>query len=297
VAVPGSNAYAIEPGTATSVVLSGLEIRNYVPGNQHAAIATNQSATGWVLQNLQVHDNGNSSGGDGVNVGIGWQVLGGRYYNNRQAGLISGIGVGAVINGAEIDHNNFRDNSYLARNIDCGTEAGGFKWVSNNMTVVNSSVHDNACAGLWMDIHSQTATISNNRVYNNWDEGILIEISSGASITGNTVYGNGFRSFRGSCASLWVFGAGIMLSESADSVVANNTVSGNCNGITGAQENRPAPSTLQNDSFHDNTVSGPGGKFGVGSYPNISLAGRNITFANNSVSGGVTFCGLACNSL
>jgi parallel beta-helix repeat protein len=287
--------YAVQPATSTNVVLSGLEIRNYNPSYQQAAIMSNQSSTSWVLQNLQVHDNGNSSGGSAVAVGPSWQILGGRYYNNRQKGLTDALGPNATIDGAEIDHNNFTNDAYTAATVACDNDAGGFKWVVDNVTVKNSKIHDNACVGLWMDINSHNATITNNQVYNNWAEGIFVEISHGASITGNYVYGNGFRSFRGSCANIWMYGGGITINSSDTITVANNSVSGNCNGITATQENR-AGAVLQNIYVHDNTVSGPGGKTGAAAYP-VSIANlltRNIVFANNTSNNGMNLCLLSC---
>ncbi len=293
-----SRALAIEPGRSTNVLISGLEIRNYVPATQQGAIQPNQWATGWTLQNLQVHDNGTSAGGAGVNVGPGWKILGGRYYNNREQGLISALGHGAVVNGAEIDHNNFSNNAYTSRNNSCGNQAGGFKWIANNVTVTNSRVHDNACVGLWMDINSSGAVITNNQIYNNWDEGIFVEISHNVTITGNTVTGNGFKSFRAACANIWMYGGGITLAASDHVTVANNTVTGNCNGITATQESRPDgnPGLLQNISVHNNTVGGPGGKTGAAAWP-VNLANlptRNIAFTNNTITNGMRSCGLAC---
>jgi parallel beta-helix repeat protein len=293
-----TTAYAFEPGTATNVVLSQLEIRNYAPRYQMAAIMTNQSSSGWTLQDLQVHDNGNSTGGTGAAVGPGWQITGGRYYNNRQKGLTDAYGSGATIDGVEIDHNNFTDDAYTAATVNCADDAGGFKWVADNVTVKNSSVHDNACVGLWSDANTHGATITNNQVYDNWSEGIFIEISHDATVSGNNVHGNGFRSFRGSCANLWLYGGGITLAASDNVTVTGNTVAGNCNGITGTQENRPDgnPGLLENVNVQYNNVSGPGGKTGVGAYP-ISIANlalRNITFANNTASNGMNACGLLC---
>jgi len=286
--------YAFEPGSAKNVVLSQLEIRNYSPNYQMAAIMANQTSSGWTLQDLQVHDNGNRSGGAGVAVGPGWQITGGRYYNNRQKGLTSAYGSNATLDGVEIDHNNFTDDSYTAATVNCGDDAGGFKWVADNVTVKNSSVHDNACVGLWSDANTHGATITNNHVYNNWAEGI----SHDATVTGNTVYGNGFRSFRGACANLWLYGGGITLAASDNVTVADNTVTGNCNGITGTQENRPDgnPGLLQNVTVENNTIAGPGGKTGVAAWP-VSIANlstRNIVFTNNTVSNGMNACGLLC---
>jgi len=289
---------AIEPAHAKNVVLSALEIRNYAVGNQQAAIQTNPWASGWILQDLSVHDNGSSSGGAGVSVGPSWRINGGRYYNNRQSGMSNAVGNNSIVTGAEIDHNNYTNDSYTTRNVSCAFEAGGYKWAANNVAVVDSRIHDNACVGLWMDINSRGATLRNNRVYNNWDEGILIEISSGARISYNTVSGNGFKSFRASCsASIWLYGGGITLAASDHNVVAHNAVSGNCNGITGTQENRPDghPGLLEDNSIHDNIVSGPGGKTGVGAFPASDLASRNITFVNNSIdTNNMTYCSIYC---
>ena len=289
-----STQYAVQPATSTNVVLSGLEIRNYNPSYQMAAIMSNQSASGWVLQNLQVHDNGNSSGGAAVAVGPGWQILGGRYYNNRQKGLTDALGPNATISGAEIDHNNFTNDAYTAATVSCADDAGGFKWFADNVTVANSKIHDNACVGLWMDGNAHNATLTNNQVYNNWAEGIFIEISHTANITGNSAWGNGFKSFRGSCGNIWMYGGGITINSSDNVTVANNSVTGNCNGITATQENRSG-NLLQNIAVHDNTVSGAG-KTGAAAYP-VSIANlntRNIVFANNTSTGGMKMCGLGC---
>ena len=51
------------------------------------------SATGWTLDNLQVHDIGNgTTDGAGAELGVGWHVVGGRYFNTRQEGLTAGDG-------------------------------------------------------------------------------------------------------------------------------------------------------------------------------------------------------------
>jgi parallel beta-helix repeat protein len=290
--------YAVLPAKAKNVVLSRLEIRNYTVGNQHGAVMSNQWATGWTLRHLKVHSNGTRAGGAGANLGIGWKVLGGRYYNNRQEGLINSIGDNAVIDGAEIDHNNFTDNRHRKANVSCGYDAGGFKWIADNVTVKNSSVHHNACVGLWMDINARGATITNNHVYDNWDIGIFVEISTGAKILGNRVTGNGFRSFRGACRDLWLYGGGITVTASANIEIARNRLAGNCNGITATQENRPdgRPGILRTVKVHHNEVRGPGGKTGAGAYPRriADLEQRDITFRSNTTSGGMRFCNLNC---
>jgi hypothetical protein len=133
-------------------------------------------------------------------------------------------------------------------------------------------------------------------VYNNWAEGIFIEISHNTTISHNRVRGNGFRSFRGSCSRIWLYGAGITLASSDNATVTNNTVTGNCNGITGTQENRPDghPGLLQNISVRNNSVSGPGGKTGAGAFPKMNLGSRNISFAHNTAKNGMRSCGINC---
>ena len=54
-------------------------------------------------------------------------------------------GNNVTVNGVELDHNNFTDSTYTKRQTDCGYEAGGMKFIANDVTVKNSSIHDNAC--------------------------------------------------------------------------------------------------------------------------------------------------------
>ena len=294
-----STSYAIEAGSASNVTLSNLEIENYTLADQQGAIHVPQpsAATGWTLLDLQVHDNGSGNGGAGANLGNGWQVDGGRYYNNRQEGLGGQVGNSVVVNGVQIDHNNFTNDSYTTRNIDCGYEAGGMKWTSNNVTVENSNVHDNACKGLWTDINANGAVIKNNTVTNNWDEGIFIEISSDATITGNTVTGNGFKDTSGSCGHAWLFCRAASRSPRVrHSTVTGNTVSGNCNGITGVQQHRPDgnPGLLENDTITGNSIAGPGGSSGAATDDNADLGAAHLDFAGNTISNGMNFCNLSC---
>lgn len=300
--------YALTGGAA-NVTINGVEVRNYNPPNQQAAIEAYGS--GWTLLNLQVHDNGSvgsgekwngsgtpSGGGSGSKLGNAWKITGGRYYNNRQNGL-AGDGTGTTLDGVEVDHNNFTDASYSRRNIDCDFEAGGLKWVNDNLTIKNSSVHDNACRGIWADITGNNATITNNQVYNNWADGIMIEISSGAKISGNNVYGNGYKEWATApgiatqnCS--WMYGAGIFLSTSSNNEVWGNTVTNNCFGITGGEENRGTQyPTLTNNSIHDNVVSG-GGHSGMAAADGKNSAAMGNVWANNQFVNGATYCGFTC---
>jgi parallel beta-helix repeat protein len=295
-----STAHAIV-ATAPNVVLTSLTIQHYNNGNgsQDGAIhiadddGVKATASGWRLNALDVGFN--SAAGSGT--GNGWVFTGGRFHDNHQEGIGGAMGTGVTINNVEVDHNDFTDTSYTRRNWSCGDEAGGVKWVTNNMTVENSSIHDNACKGLWADLNGDNAVITNNHVYNNWDEGIFIEISSGATVTNNVVTNNGNHNYNGSGSGCpWLFGGGITLAASDHANVAGNTLSGNCNGITLVQQDRPDghPGLLENDNIHNNTIQGPKGVTGAAEDNGANLGARNIVFSANTISNGMSFCSLSC---
>jgi parallel beta-helix repeat protein len=149
---------------------------------------------------------------------------------------------------------------------------------------------------LWADLNADDAVITNNRVYDNWDEGIFIEISSGATVTGNTVTGNGWHNYNGDGSGCpWTFGGGITLASSDHVEIAHNTVKGNCNGITGNQQDRPDghPGLLENVTVHDNAISGAG-VTGVDADNGADLTERSIVFTDNTVGGRMDDCYLRC---
>ena len=70
---------------------------------------------------------------------------------------------------------------------------------------------------------------------------------------------------------------------------------GNCNGITGTQQNRSDgnPGLLEHLSIHDNMVTGPDGKTGVAAGNGADLTTRSIVFTDNHFVNS-TFCGFDC---
>jgi len=73
-------------------------------------------------------------------------------------------------------------------------------------------------------------------------------------------------------------------------------VSGNCNGITGVQQDRPDgdPGLLEDISVRHNTIAGPGGMTGVASDNGSDLRNRNIVFSNNAVRSNTSYCKFRC---
>ena len=87
----------------------------------------------------------------------------------------------------------------------CQWEAGGMKWDLGQVTIRNAHVHDNDCRGLWADLNAHDTLIENNLIEDNRAEGIAYEISQGAVIRDNQVYGNGDAATggTGTAASRW----------------------------------------------------------------------------------------------
>ena len=294
-----STAHAIV-AIAPNVTLASLTIGHYNNGNgtQDGAIhiddsdTTKAAASRWRLANLNVGFNSAIGSGAGDN----WTFFAGRFHDNRQEGIGGAIGNGVTVGNVEIDHNDFTDRTYTRRNWSCGDEGGGFKWVTNNVTVENSRIHDNACKGLWADLNGNNAVVTNNLVYNNWDEGIFIEISSGATVTNNIVTGNGWHNYNGGGSGCpWVFGGGITLASSDHAQIVHNIVSGNCNGVTGNQQDRPDghPGLLENLNIHDNVITGTG-VTGVDADNGADLTKRSIVFTNNTFGIHMDTCLLHC---
>ncbi len=306
----GSASHAFN-AVAPNVELRNLTIRNYdargAGGTQDAMIHVDDSdsvknaAHDWWLIDLDV----SGSTADGSGSGTNWHFLRGRFWGNRIGGIMGAMGNGVTVDGTEIDHNNFTSSTWTTRNWSCGDEAGGIKWVTDNVTVTNTNTHDNACKGIWADLNANNAVITNNTVTNNWDEGIFYEISATAVITGNTVTHNGWKQYNasnGPCSFGW--GGGITSSNSGRTAVitngnvdiASNHLFDNCRGISvvdisGRDENG-CPCDAANTQVHDNDVHG-GGPTGAWTDRGTNLANQNIVFTRNTFVN-ATFCGLTC---
>jgi hypothetical protein len=88
---------------------------------------------------------------------------------------------------------------------------------------------------------------------------------------------------------------GITLASSDHAVVEQNVLTGNCNGITGTQQDRPEgkPGLLEHITVRDNYVSGSG-RTGVAADNGADLTTRDIAFTNNRFGGRTAHCYLRC---
>jgi hypothetical protein len=148
-----------------------------------------------------------------------------------QEGLHATQTDGLVVTANRIDGNN------PAGAHDPEWEAGGAKvTLSRGVTFAANTVVGNRGPGIWCDIDCRDVEIRDNRVGDNERAGIMVEISDGAVVTGNAVWGNGWA------RSDWGWGAGILVSSSRSVRVEGNILAWNADGIVVvSQERADAP--------------------------------------------------------
>jgi parallel beta-helix repeat protein len=270
-------------GGATRVTLDSITVRDYASGWQGAAIQPDAHAGGWIVRNVSALHNGWA----GLLASDGMWILGGHYNDNDQLGIGGNATTGIVLDGLDRDPATF-DGPEIARNhtlhADCDYEAGGMKWDVGTVTIRNAHVHDNDCRGLWADINAHGALIEHNLIEDNFGEGIFYEISRDAIIRNNRVYGNGRR------RAGWYWDGGITVASSSNVEIYGNRLSGNYNGITGTQQDRPEYTPpahlLDGIHVHHNRVCATAAgqhPTGVAAGNGANLAGREITFNNNTI--------------
>lgn len=262
------------------VRIVGCVIEHYAPPAQMGAILAGGHAAadgthGWVVDSTEVRYNANL----GIRLGHGMKVRGSYVHHNAVLG-IGGIGDDILVENTEIAHNNEQGAGEL------GFEAGGTKFVLSARLVVRGNfVHHNHGPGLWTDIGNIHTLYENNRVEDNYQEGIVHEISYQATIRNNQVRRNGLGDPRG---GVWLWGAGIGVHSSPDVEIYGNVVEGNRHGIVAIQQNRGSgrfgPYLVRNLSVHDNTVTMAAGESGVVQDVGDTtvFTGRNNRFTHNT---------------
>jgi hypothetical protein len=269
-------------GGATNVTLDSITVQQYATGRQGGAIWPDTHASGWTVRNVSAVHNYWA----GLKAGDNMKILGGHYNDNDQLGISGNAATGVVLDGLDGDPATF-DGPELARNHtmheSCTFEAGGMKWDVGRVTIRNAHVHHNDCRGLWADINAHDALVEHNLIEDNWAEGIFYEISQDAVIRDNRVYRNGTR------GAGWYWDGGITVPSSFNVEIYGNRLSGNYNGITGTQQDRPdsAPPAhlLDNLRVHDNLICATRGEHptGVVADNGDNLAARSIAFSGNTI--------------
>jgi parallel beta-helix repeat protein len=98
-------------------------------------------------------------------------------------------------------------------------------------------------------VHCENITITNNRLHDNANAGILFETSNGARISGNALWENGWS------YPAWGWGGGIVVSSAANAEIANNVLAWNADGVTIISQNRPDAVATTGHYVHDNVIA------------------------------------------
>ena len=141
---------------------------------------------------------GESSAGGYAIVGAGYTTIVDNCFDHDAQGAFNDSGADITITGNEIAWNGLGeypdDGGPGASPYSCGCSGGGKLFFSWNAVITGNYVHDNYNTGIWLDFDNAGANISGNYVASNWGEGISLEASYNASISDNTLVGNGWAS-------------------------------------------------------------------------------------------------------
>ncbi|MDA0350857.1 MAG: right-handed parallel beta-helix repeat-containing protein [Chloroflexi bacterium] len=228
------------------VTIRGLVIEKYANRAQDGAIHPGGGATGWLVEDNEVRYNH----GTGIRTRSDMVVRDNFVHHQCQLG-VGGVGDRVLIEGNEISFNGISG-------FDPFWEAGGTKWaVTNDLIVRNNHVHDNRGRGLWTDIDNRNTLYEGNLAENNDQSGIAHEISYSAVIRNNIVRNNGLA------FDTWLWGAQILVQNSAQTSITGNTVTvaaSGGDGIAVINQNRGA------------------GRFGTYRSENVTVQGNDITY-------------------
>ncbi|HEY1293549.1 MAG TPA: LamG-like jellyroll fold domain-containing protein [Chloroflexota bacterium] len=217
------------------VTIQGFTMRHAVDDALIGAIS-NDGFSDWAVQDSTFSD---AHGPDvSIHDGTNLRVL------RNDIGRGGSLGVhGDLVNGGLVQGNHIHDNN-----------AAGFLWWwsgaglkltrSTNVTIDSNEVNNNFGHGMWCDTECHAITMSNNKLHDNLVEGILFEIADGASIHDNAIWNSGWG------YPNWGWGAGIVISSSANADVFNNVVAWSAEGISVIWQQRNDYGSLQPVGIH-----------------------------------------------
>ena len=205
-----------------NVTIANMTVQMFANPAQSGAIG-GPPGTYWTVANVVATLNH----GAGVAIRDGGRILNSKLLHNGQQGYHSDRGGGLLIAENEVAFNNFAgfDQGWeagagkLSHDNNDGGAGPGHTHANNERTVLrNNFVHDNLGRGMWADVNDVRVSYLNNLVIRNSREGIAHEISHSATIEGNTLC------FNGESDDIWLWGSQIVLQNSDNSVVYNNSV-------------------------------------------------------------------------
>jgi Right handed beta helix region len=186
-----ANLYAFG-GYGTDVTISYLTVQNFggEGDNQDQGVVNVNSASGWTIDHSTIRDNAGAAVMLGSHNTLSHDCL----QDNQQYGFnaYSPSGpVDLVLRNNEIAGND--TYNWEAHTSGCGCTGGGKFWAVKNATIENNWVHGNHSVGLWADTNNTGFEFKNNYISDNYDYGLIYEISYNARIEQNTFVRNGLK--------------------------------------------------------------------------------------------------------
>ncbi|MBV9343255.1 MAG: right-handed parallel beta-helix repeat-containing protein, partial [Acidobacteria bacterium] len=240
--------FAFYAGNVANVTIRNLIVDKYASPAGYGAISgidptgSTSPTYKWQIQNIEARH----CHGAGVWLGNHMTVYKSFLHHNGEFGA-AGTGNSVNFNNNEVSFNNLA--GFLP-------EVGAGAKFTNILTLsaTHNFVHDNLGPGLFDDTGTTNVTFSFNTLQNNRVAGILHEISYAADIHDNSISNDGIDS-RGK--GFW-YGAGIMIANSSNVKVHNNTVVNSQNGIMDQARFRndcATPCPLKNVSVYSNNIT------------------------------------------
>lgn len=234
-----TNAIYSSNGTSNlGVVWNNIVVEHYGFNVKACRLGAIHGVAGWTFKNATFRFNNCT----GLNVGPDNKVIGGRFNDNRHAGIQGYKPHRTVIDGAEIARNNTRHDHPES-------DAAGVKLVHGNLlTMRNNYVHDNYGPGLWCDLSCSNVLIEGNTVVKNYGRGIFYEISMGRTIIRNNVSNDNGATFGRPQI-------GVNSSNGVEVYGNNVRASGVAGSIIMQAANRPDQLVTANNYFHNNVIT------------------------------------------
>ncbi len=199
--------------SANDVTIRNLVIEKFASWVQLAAVGSSGNVSGWLVEGNEIRLNH----GVGVIVSSDSIVRRNHIHHNGQIGVATGAPEGYRVTNVLFEANEISYNNYA--HVSCGFECGGAKFtVTDGLVVRGNYVHHNMGPGLWTDIDNTGVIYEDNWIWWNEREGIVHEISHDVIIRNNDLRYNGVGH------DIWMWGSQILIHVSDGAQVYGNTL-------------------------------------------------------------------------